>query len=366
MTVDQLTMAWFVSPHGYGHAGRACAMMEAVAARRPGVKFEIFTRVPRWFFADSLPPGCEWDYHDVLTDIGLAQKSPLEEDFEESVRRLDEFYPLKLEQVGKLAEAIQALNCRLIVCDISPLGIAVAKAARVPSVLTENFTWDWIYEGYLEIEPRLGRHVDYLRDLFATADHHIQTEPVSHRWGRPDLTVRPVSRRPRQSRVETRAALGVEEDEPLAMVTMGGIEEKFENLNHERGLEDIRLLVIGGVEKLERRGPVIRLPHHSTFYHPDLVHASDAVVGKLGYSTLAEAYAAGTRFLYIPRRVFRESPPLEEFVRREMTGHRITDEEFRNGGWLAGLGELMRKERPSGERVNGADQAAEFLCGLAP
>ena len=32
---------------------------------------------------------------------------------------------------------------------------------------------------------------------------------------------------------------------------------------------------------------LILLPHHSVFFHPDLVNASDAVVGKLGYSTLA-------------------------------------------------------------------------------
>jgi hypothetical protein len=30
---------------------------------------------------------------------------------------------------------------------------------------------------------------------------------------------------------------------------------------------------------------LVLLPHHSGFYHPDLVNASDAVIGKVGYST---------------------------------------------------------------------------------
>lgn len=357
-------IAWIISPHGYGHAGRSCAMMEALARRKPGIHFEIFTRVPRWFFAESLPAGCAWEYHELLSDVGLAQKSPLEEDFDESVRRLDEFYPLKVERVGKLAEKIDALDCRLVVCDIAPLGIAAARAANRPSVLVENFTWDWIYEGYLDMDPRLGRHVDYLRELFASATHHIQTEPVSHRWGRPDLTVAPVSRRPRHSRAQTRLALGLGGDEPLAMVTMGGIEEKFEHLKDAPELNGVRLLVIGGVEKLERSRALIRLPHHSEFYHPDLVHASDAVVGKLGYSTLSEIHAAGARFLYIPRRLFRESPPLEFFVKREMKGLRISDMEFQNGAWMARLNELMKMPRLEDERPNGADAAADYIAGI--
>ena len=50
-------LAYFVSPHGFGHAARACAVMQAMRAVWPRVVFEVFTLVPEWFFAESLEVG---------------------------------------------------------------------------------------------------------------------------------------------------------------------------------------------------------------------------------------------------------------------------------------------------------------------
>ncbi|GAB4323273.1 MAG: hypothetical protein Kow0059_18580 [Candidatus Sumerlaeia bacterium] len=360
-----IRFAWFVSPHGFGHAARACAIMQAIAARRPDARFEIFTRVPEWFFAESLPPECAWAYHDELTDIGLAQKSPLEEDFEESVRRLDAFYPLRPKRVAALARLMRRLGVNAVVCDISPLGLAVACEAGLPGVLVENFTWDWIYEGYLDIEPRLGRFADCVRKLFERAGHHIQTQPVCRVWGRPALETPPVSRPPRRDRGRTRSALGVSDGERLVLVSMGGVEETFDHLTRAAPVPDgVRVVVVGGAGCLERHGRFIRLPHHSGFYHPDLVHAADAVVGKLGYSTLAEAFAARTRFLYIPRSRFRESLALERFAAGRMSALRLTEDEFRSGAWPARLTELLALPQQGAGSRNGADVAAEYLCRI--
>lgn len=54
MTMSTRCIAYFVSPHGFGHAARSCAIMSALQAREPGIGLEIFTTVPRWFFAESL------------------------------------------------------------------------------------------------------------------------------------------------------------------------------------------------------------------------------------------------------------------------------------------------------------------------
>jgi len=34
----------------------------------------------------------------------------------------------------------------LSICEIAPMGILVAKETRVPAILVDNFTWDWIYQ----------------------------------------------------------------------------------------------------------------------------------------------------------------------------------------------------------------------------
>ena len=67
-------------------------------------------------------------------------------------------------------------------------------------------------------------------------------------------------------------------------------------------------------------GHVTCLPHQSDYYHPDLIRAADVVVGKAGYSTLAEVYHAGTPFGCVGRSGFRETDILEAFMAAHMPG----------------------------------------------
>ena len=62
------------------------------------------------------------------------------------------------------------------------------------------------------------------------------------------------------------------------------------------------------------------LSSRSGIFHPDIVAASDGVVGKIGYSTLAEVYAAGVPYGFVPRPRFRESDVLSAFVQEQMSG----------------------------------------------
>jgi hypothetical protein len=92
--------------------------------------------------------------------------------------------------------------------------------------------------------------------------------------------------------------------------------------------------------------------------------ASDAVIGKLGYSTLAEAYHAGVPFGFLPRAGFPESPILAEFALREMPAIEISTEAFLAGQWLAPAAELLAMPPRPRHRPNGADRAAEFILDL--
>jgi hypothetical protein len=67
------SIAYFISSHGFGHAARSAAVMQAIAEYDPSIQFEIFTAVPAWFFQDSL--STPFNYHHLLTDFGLAQKT---------------------------------------------------------------------------------------------------------------------------------------------------------------------------------------------------------------------------------------------------------------------------------------------------
>ncbi|MGD8270023.1 MAG: hypothetical protein PVH69_07605, partial [Desulfobacterales bacterium] len=219
---DLLRIACFISPHGFGHAARAAATIEAVGTRLAPCHFEIFTTVPSWFFADSLSVPFSW--HPVTTDIGLVQENAFTEDIERTWVRLNTFLPFNRDLVADLAEQICRKQCRLILCDIAPLGITVGRKSKIPSVLIENFTWDRIYAGYPSVAGMMADHITYLRRVFDAADHHIQTEPVCFRDAA-DLIVGPVSRKFRTTGPEIRRKLGIPLTQKIVLITTGGIPE---------------------------------------------------------------------------------------------------------------------------------------------
>jgi len=354
-------IAYFISPHGYGHAARACAVMERLIERNRDLRFEIFTLVPEWFFRDSLQ--FPFGYHRVLPDIGMVQRHSLEEDADETVRRLDAFLPFEDVLVDSLAQKVRDLGCCMVICDIAPIGIAVARRAGSPSVVIENFTWDWIYEAYEKQRGGFGRHISYLRDMFRSADHHIQTEPVCLRT--PSLPLAgPISRRLKRPSQELRQDLELPEDAKVVLITMGGIPSEFTFLEQLRKLQGPHFIVPGAVTERKRIDNVILLPQHSGFFHPDLVNACDAVVGKVGYSTIAETYQAGLPFGYVTRESFRESEILASFIERDMQGLAISGRDFQKADWIQALPKLLGLPRTSRSGSRGAEQAAEFICGL--
>ena len=71
-------IAYFISPHGFGHAARAAAVMQAISDTDAAVGFEIFTTVPSWFFQARCDPSVT-----CLTANGLCSmmrmKKPLQD-----------------------------------------------------------------------------------------------------------------------------------------------------------------------------------------------------------------------------------------------------------------------------------------------
>jgi hypothetical protein len=317
--------------------------------------------VPRWFFQDSLVRNVR--YYHVCTDIGLVQATSLHEDLAATVRRLDSFFPCDRALVTTLAALLRSTACALVLCDIVPLGLVAARAAGVPSVLIENFTWDWIYQGYVQEETGFSRHITYLQSIFAAADYHVQIEPVCCPCPAA-LTALPVSRQPQRTRQQTRTQLGIPAQAPAVLLTMGGIPGSYAFLSQLQQHRDSCFVVLGAGDCLEQHDNVIVLPYRSTVFPPDLVHACDAVVSKAGYSIVAEAYHAGVPFGYVRRARFREGPVLDAYIAAHMHGIAMTEPEFHSGVWLSCLPDLLALPRQPQRETRGAEQIARFVHGL--
>ena len=354
-------IAYFVTPHGFGHAARAVAVMEALADIDPAVQFEIFTTVPSWFFQDSL--GTVFNYHHLETDVGLVQKSAFQADLDDTLRSLSDFYPLASPLIAQIAETLDALNCHQIICDIAPMGILVAKKMGIPSILVENFTWDWLYQQYTGCDSRINRYIDYLAPVFKSVNYHIQTEPVCNRFAA-DLSTAPVSRKIKTGASEVRKRLALPPAGKMVLITTGGIPQTYEFLDRLTGLRDISFVMPGAGPQMKIIENLIILPHRSDFYHPDLVSAADAVIGKVGYSTLAEIYHGGIPFGYVARSDFRESESMVEFIQTQMPGIAVDESEFASGDWTGKIEDLLELAPVQRNIVNGAVQIGRFIKEL--
>ena len=356
---DPPRFAVFVSPHGFGHAARSSAVM-AEAHRRSGARFEVFTTTPRWFFEESIAG--TFEYHALACDVGFRQRSALVADLEATVQALKAYVPFDAGLVSRLAGELRSSGCCAVLCDISALGIAVAEAAGLPSVLIENFSWPWLYEPFMDHVAGLAEISVEIARWDARATVHLQARPVCERRHGCEL-VDPISREATLDRAAARAALGLETDGPVVVITMGGYGEEYPFLDRLREIEDTTF-VISGVPESGHGGNLRLFDNDTPLYMPDVLRAADAVVAKLGYGTVAEVWREGLPFAYVTRSNSREMPPLEDFAEIELSGFPIQADDFPAGAWIGRLPELLstpRRARAGG----GAARVSEVLLKLA-
>jgi len=352
-------IASFVSPHGFGHAARSSAvLLEALARGAAGV--EVFSTAPRWFFVESL--GSAFRLHEEVVDVGFRQRSALHVDIAGTVAALERFLPFDRARVERLGTSVRETGADVVLCDIAPLGVAVAEAAGLPSVLVENFSWGWLYAAYADEAPALRAFGDELDGWAARATRHVQARPACA----PDASaeeVDPISRPPRRERSESRRSLGVPGDVPLVVVTMGGHAEDLSFLPGLAGVGGVHFRVTGALRS-ETTGNLHLFDNDTPLYMPDVLRAADAVVAKLGYGTVSEVWREGLPFAHVTRPGFPEMQSLEAFVARQSSGFVLSDEAFVSGAWVERIPELLDLPRRPHEG-GGAGRVAEILVEMA-
>lgn len=360
--------AVFVSPHGFGHAARASAVMASLRERE-GARFELFATTPAWFFDEAVAGA--YTRHPVVTDVGLRQRSALEHDVGATVEALDALLPFDEAEVEALAATVARAGARAVLCDIAPLGIAVAERAGLPSLLLENFTWPWLYEPLAERAPALAAHARTLDRWLGKATVHVQTEPLCRRHPEADHRVPPIARPPRRSRAEVRAGLGIGPAEPVVVLTMGGVAQPLPFLDRLHELAPIRFLVTG-MDRTRREGTLHLFDNDTRIYLPDLIEAADGVVAKLGYSTVAEVWSAGAPLAWVGRDDFRETGPLTAWAEANLEGFGVPAGAFSRGDWLERIPGLVERGRASGPgrpghgegRPEGSEPPAARVAGV--
>ena len=347
-------LSYFISPHGFGHATRAIAILLQLQKRIPDLHIHLITTVPRTLF-DEL--STSWSYHRIRCDIGLVQDDAFLPDIPQTAAALNDFLPI---DDSLLQECMRICRTsRLILSDISPLGLAVADRLKKPSILIENFTWDWIY-AHLRQGERLHPFIPRLESIYHHAVFRIQTEPLCMP-ANCHLRCGPIARPPKTDPSETKRTLD-SDGKKVVFLTMGGIPSAVPFIDRLKKYDDF-FFILAGQKEHRRSSNILFLPYNSSYYHPDIISASDLVVCKSGYSTIAECSIAETCVCSISRPGFAESDFIGTYVQQHLGGTVIEHHEFLNGSWLSRLPSLLAAGKKTIDK-NGAEDAADFIIDL--
>jgi len=347
-----VTVAFYISGHGFGHASRSIEVINALVDRRPDARVIIRSEVAPWLVTRTVRPGVTLE--PAPCDTGVVQIDSLHLDERLTIERARAFMSRFPERVAAEADWLAQVGATLVLADLPPLGIAAAHAAGIPGVALGNFTWDWIYSGYDGSDALVQQIGDIYRQTtlalrmpmwggFATMPNVIDIPFVARRSSRQPAAVR--------------EALGLPRDQVLALVSFGGYGLEGLDVEALRRVDGYRIVLPGDIDEAAMYASGLR--------YEDLVRAVDVVVTKPGYGIISECVANDTALLYTSRGHFLEYDVLVAAMPRWLRAAFIDHDDLFAGRWQPHLDALLAQPAPpDSPATNGAGVAAQLISEL--
>jgi L-arabinokinase len=352
-------LRYYITGHGLGHASRSCQVLQALAARHPTIRSDVVSDAAPWFLADNLPPGVALASRTL--DVGVRQADSLVMLPEATIRACRQ---LQAQASGLIAEEAAALRrdgATLVVTDAAALPCAAAAAAGIPAVILSNFTWDWIYEEFLDDYPESAAIIDWQRDCYRQAGLALRLPFYGPMPVASVIDLPMIARHSSTPAALVRSRLGVTVDQHLALLSFGGFGLHGASLDGLAQLPDWVFLA----ESALAEGHRYLRPLPAGVPYPDLVNAADVVITKPGYGIVAECLAHRTPVIYTSRGNFREQSQLIAGLQRYGRTVAIDNEQLRLGNLHEALAQLLTLPRPVETlAADGAAVAADHLAAI--
>ena len=359
------SVVFYISGHGFGHASREIAVVNALIPRLRGHEIVIRTSAARWLFDHGIRG--DFTYRAGDCDTGVVQIDSLRLDARETIARADAFTRRLPDDAAREARLLRDRSARLVVSDAPPLGCAAARAAAIPSVVLSNFTWDWIYEEYADELKSAPALVPAIREAYRAAEAAWRL-PLGGGFQTFDriVDVPFVARHAAHDRGTVRERLHLPADRPVVLSSFGGYGVTGFDAGLLDCLDEWAVVLTGrdeppalpaGVHFL--RDPLI---YEAGLHYEDLVAAADVVATKPGYGILADCLANDTAMLYTSRGRFAEyevmSAGMPQYIRCEF----VPQDDMLGGRWREALARLIRQPPPpTRPRTDGAEIVAKMI-----
>ncbi|KAL6603262.1 hypothetical protein ACP70R_043623 [Stipagrostis hirtigluma subsp. patula] len=331
----RLVFAFYLTDHGFGHATRAIEVARHLVAA--GHEVHMATGVPEFIFT-SVVRSPRLRIRRAVLDCGAIQADALTVDPLASLQKYHETAVVPRESILRAeVEWLTSIKADLAVSDVVPVACRAAADAGIRSVCIANYGWDFIYEEYI---IAAGYHHQSI--VCQIVEDYSHCDIVLRLPGycpmpafRDVIDVPLVVRGLRKSRSEVRKELGISEDAKVLIFNFGGQPTGWK-LKQEWLPDGWICLVCGASDSHDVPLNFIKLAKDA--YTPDVMAASDCMLGKIGYGTTSERYQGCI-----------------EMTRRD----------FLTGNWKPYLLHAITLEPCYNGPINGGEVAAQILQDIA-
>lgn len=335
-----MTLVFYISGHGYGHAVRDIEIIKALLRQNQQVTVHVRTCAPCWLF-EPLPDG-RVVYHERELDFGVLQQNSFSADKLATLQRYAQLVERKEQLLDEELIFLKDVSADVIISDITPLAFDAAARFGKKATAVGNFSWDWIYADYLDALPQYQFVVDDIRDSYRQAARllrlpfygdmtvfsHIENVPLA-------------ARRASESSESVRRKLGIPLESMEKYVLLGLRMSDLAGVNWRR-VEEMQGVVFVAVSRDVPLKNCLYL-EEGLFPFENVLNACDAVLSKPGYSMVSEVIANQTPLLYVPRRDFVEDSVLIQGLENYAVCEELPQQEFRGGAWQEAVRRLFAK-----------------------
>ncbi|XP_051199033.1 L-arabinokinase [Lolium perenne] len=358
----RLVFAFYLTGHGFGHATRAIEVVRHLIAA--GHEVHVSTAVPEFVFTAELRSPLV-HVRKVLLDCGAVQSDPLTVDPLASLEKYHQTAVVPRESILKTeAEWLGAVKADLVVSDVVPVVCRAAADAGIRSVCIGNFSWDYIYAEYIVAAGYHHRSIVWqIAEDYSHCEILLRLPGYCPMPAFRDVTDVPlVVRGLRKSRSEVRKDLGIAENAKVVIFNFGGQPAGWK-LKQEWLPDGWICLVCGASDSQELPPNFIKLAKDT--YTPDVMAASDCMLGKVGYGTASEALAYKLPFVFVRRDYFNEEPFLRNLLEHYHNSIEMIRRDFLSGHWKPYLLRALTLQPCYDGPINGGQVAARTLQDIA-
>ncbi|KAK4391932.1 L-arabinokinase [Sesamum angolense] len=157
MEKKPLVFAYYVTGHGFGHATRVLEVVRNLILA--GHEVHVVTGVPDYIFTTEIKSP-KLFIRKVLLDCGAVQADALTVDRLASLEKYVQTAVVPRDSIlATEVEWLKSINANLVASDAVPIACRAAADAGIRAVCVTNFSWDFIYAGYVMVAGRQSHSI---------------------------------------------------------------------------------------------------------------------------------------------------------------------------------------------------------------